>query len=277
MRSPQNLVYYWERTYEAEIALGAYSSQARFSVSVDGRSLPIIDGKAQFTRKGMRVGEQSYTAKLSVQNPLTGETESFFKTFKYEVGQPSIVVAADKQNVLYIGVDNPITVAAAGVPTSAMSVSIDGGTLKNVSSTAYNVHVQEPGEVTIVVKDKSRGKQFPFTFRAKRLPDPVIKVGDHMDGSISSSVLKEQEGLDAVLENFDYDAMCKVQSYTLHYIRKRQDPTELKGKGARFTGKIASAVRYAKPGDQYAFTDVKVRCSGDKASRRVNGLAFNVK
>ncbi|CAA6826391.1 MAG: Unknown protein, partial [uncultured Aureispira sp.] len=55
------------------------------------------------------------------------------------------------------------------------------------------------------------------------------------------------------------------------------DPVALKGTGGRFMGRILSAIREAKPGDQYAFTDVKVNCPGDIAGRRVNGLSFKIR
>jgi len=74
-------------TYEADIMLGAYSSQARFSVSVNGSSLKIVAGKAKYTAKGTSVGEKKYTAKVSVSNPLTGEVETFTKDYYYEVGK----------------------------------------------------------------------------------------------------------------------------------------------------------------------------------------------
>jgi hypothetical protein len=46
-------------TYESEIALGAYSSQAKFSVSVGGSSLKIVDGKAKYTARGSSVGQKN--------------------------------------------------------------------------------------------------------------------------------------------------------------------------------------------------------------------------
>jgi hypothetical protein len=263
-------------TYESEIALGAYSSQAGFTVSVNGRSLPVVDGKAKFSAKGSRVGEQKYTATIGVKNPQTGKTESFKKDFFYEVGQASVNVSADKMNVFYVGVDNPVTVAAAGVKTSNMSVSMSGGTLSG-SGSNRTVTAKKPGKATITVKDRESGKSYPFEFRVKRIPDPVVRLGKKSDGAMGSGEFKAQPGLAAWLDNFDFDAKCGVQSYTLYYTRKRQDPVELKGQGSRFTGQIANAVRAAKPGDQYAFTEVKAKCPGDTAGRRVNGLAFKIK
>jgi hypothetical protein len=71
--------------YEAEIALGAFSSQAEFSVSVNGRVLPVVDGKAQFSAKPGSVGTQFYKATITIVNPLTGKTEKVSKEFHYEV------------------------------------------------------------------------------------------------------------------------------------------------------------------------------------------------
>jgi len=263
--------------YESEIALGAYSSQAEFSVSVGGSRLNVVDGKAKYTASGSSVGEKKYTATISVKNPQTGELETFKKEFSYEVGQPSVNVAADKMNVFYIGVENPVTVAAAGITTSNMKVTMSGGTLKSKGKTSYIATVTKPGKSVITVTDAKNGKKFPFEFRAKRIPDPIVKLGKKVDGLMGSGEFKAQPGLAAWLENFDFDARCKVQSYTMYYTRKRQDAVEVKGTGGRFSGQIASAVRQAKPGDQYAFTDVKARCPGDKAGRRVNGLTFKIR
>jgi gliding motility-associated protein GldM len=275
-QSPKPYILLGE-TYETEIALGAYSSQAKFSVSVGGSSLKIVDGKAKYTASGSSVGQKTYSAKISVENPLTGETESFTKEFHYEVGQPSVNVSADKMNVFYIGVDNPVTIAAAGITTSNMAVSMSGGNLTKKSGTNYIVTGDKPGDATITVKDTKNGKSFPFQFRVKSIPDPVVRLGKQTDGLMGSGEFKAQPGLAAWLDNFDFDAKCQVQSYTLYYTRKREDPVEIQAEGGRFSGKAASAVSQAKPGDQYAFVDVKARCPGDKAGRRVNGLAFKIK
>ncbi len=275
-QSPKPYVLLGE-TYESEIALGAYSSQAKFSVSVNGQSLPIRDGKARYSTRAARIGEKTYSATISVVNPLTGETETFKKDFSYEVGQPSVNVAADKQNVLYIGVANPVTIAAAGMTTSSMKVAMSGGSLKANSRSSYIATVTKPGQAIITVIDTKNGKKFPFTFRVKKIPNPIIKMGENIDGMLSSNVFKAQMGLSAILEDFDFDAKCAVQSYDLVYTRKRQDAVLLEAKGGRFSGKVLLAVKQAKPGDQYSFTNVMVKCSGDMSSRRINGLAFRIR
>lgn len=264
-------------TYESEIALGAYSSQANFTVAVGGSRLSVQDGKAKYTAKPKTIGEKTYSAKISVNNPLTGETEAFTKEFKYEVGQPSVNVSADQMNVFYIGVKNPVTVAAAGVATSSMKVSMSNGTMAKTSGTGYDITCKSPGKAVVTVKDTKKNKSYPFEFRVKRIPDPVVLLANKTDGQIKSGTFRAQLGLIPKLKNFDFDATCKIQSYILYYTRKRQDPVELKGNGNRFTGKVSNAIKAAKAGDQYAFTSVRARCPGDKAARPVNGLSFIIR
>lgn len=96
-------------------------------------------------------------------------------------------------------------------------------------------------------------------------------------GNISAAEFKAQLGLIAWLDDFDFDAKCTVQSYTLYYTRKRQDPVTLVGQGGTFKGKVNQIVKQAKSGDQYAFMDVKVKCPGDKVGRKANSLYFKIR
>ena len=43
-----------------------------------------------------------------------GKAQTITKTVEYTVGQANASIALDKMNVLYIGVDNPVTIAASG-------------------------------------------------------------------------------------------------------------------------------------------------------------------
>ena len=139
------------------------------------------------------------------------------------------------------------------------------------------MRVQRPGPVNITIRNTKNGKSYPFTFRAKRIPDPIVRLGKKTDGTIGSGEFKAQPGLAAWLDNFDFDAKCSVQSYTLYYSSKGKNIVELEGKGGRFGGKVLAAIRSAKSGDLFAFVDVKARCPGDTAARRVNGLTFMIK
>lgn len=283
-QSPKAYILLGE-TYEAEVALGAYSSQAKFSVNVNGSNLAIEGAKAKYTAKPSSVGTQRYTATINVENPQTGKTETVKKEFQYEVGVPSVTVAADKMNVFYIGVENPISVAAAGISSNDVGVSITGagGASLTGSGNKYTVTAKTQtakGEfANVTVTNKKTGKVLgSYPFRVKRIPDPQARLTNNKtDGNIGSGEMKAQTGVMAILDGFDFDARCEIQGFTMWFTAPRQDPVDAQNDGGRFGGKAASLVAQAKPGASYQFVDVKGRCPGDTAARKLNGLAFQVK
>lgn len=265
--------------FSTEISIGAYSKQAKFSIQVNGSGLNIVDGKGLWKTKPGGIGEQKYKATARVENPMTGEVITAVKEFAFEVGQPSVSVAADKMNVFYIGVDNPISVAAAGVSSNDVGVSISGaGGSMTGGKSNYVVKVSSQGEAIIKVTDKKAGKTLgEFKFRAKKIPDPVAKIGGKPGGAFGTGAMAAQQGIIPELENFDFEARCEIQSYTLFYTKRRQDPAQIEGKGGRFEGQALAAVRAAGVGDQYQFVDIKARCPGDQAGRTINSISIVIK
>ena len=81
----------------------------------------------------------------------------------------------------------------------------------------------------------------------------------------------------AWLDNFDFDAKCNIQGFNLVKVAKRSDPVEVTNSSGRFASKAANLVRSAKPGDTFYFENVKARCPGDKAGRKINSLVFRIK
>jgi hypothetical protein len=268
-------------TYKAEIALGAFSSQADIKVSVGGRNLTVKDGKAEYSASASSPGEKSYEAVIRVTNPMTQTEDVVKKKFKYEVGAPAGSVSADQMNVFYIGVKNPVTVAASGVTDRELKVSASSGlNMTKTGKGKYSVTATRPttkGKTESITLSGGPLKSTPYPFRVKRIPNPVAKIANKTDGVVRSGEWKAQRGIIPMLENFDFDAKCKIISYEMIYIKKRSDPVIIQGQGGAFSGKSMNAIRAAKPGDSYNFMNVKAKCPGDKASRKINGLAFQIK
>lgn len=109
------------------------------------------------------------------------------------------------------------------------------------------------------------------------LKDKETYAQKYKSGNITAAEFKAQLGLIAWLDDFDFDAKCFINSYTLYYTPKRQDPVTLHAKGGPFKGKINQVIKQAKSGDQYAFVNVKVKCPGDEVARKANSLYFKIK
>jgi hypothetical protein len=233
------------------------------------------NGKAIFNQAATGQGKKTLRLSCEVKNPLSGKVTKGASIFEYEVGMRSATVSADKMNVFYIGVDNPITVSASGVPSNQLKVTIKGGEMIGKGAKRV-VQVTQPGIATVTLSGGGL-ERTEFKFRVKRIPDPIVTISGKTDGIMKSGKWRAQIGLNPELKNFDFGARCSIQSYTMYYTPKRKDVVKLRGEGLRFKGDILKFVRKAKPGDQYLFTDVKCKCPSDVAGRDVNGLVFNIK
>jgi gliding motility-associated protein GldM len=267
--------------FAADVFLSAYSTQAsNISIAVNGGNLALKEGVARYETGTSGVGERIYKVSINVKNPLTGEIKNYTKDFKYEVGQRSVAVSLDKMNVFYIGVDNPISVSAAGVSSNDVKVTGSGAgiTVANAGGGGkFTVKVATPGEATLTVS--GGGASQTFKYRVKRIPDPTPLLGaKHRSKAMGNGEFKAQSGIAAVLENFDFDVRCDVVGFEATYLKKRQDPSpEIANGGARFNEKVQSMVNQAGPGDQYFFDNVKAKCPGDAGPRNLGALSFKIK
>lgn len=264
--------------YSADIFLSAFSTKAdNVSISVNGSSLPVKEGLAHWETTASGLGEKSFNVSINVKNPLTGEMKNYSKEFKYEVGQRSVAVQLDKMNVFYIGVENPISVSAAGVSSNDLKVSGNLVNLSNKGGGHYIVTANTPtNDASITVA--APGVSQTFKYRVKRIPDPVPMLGaKHKSKQMGNGEFKAQSFVDGVLESFDFDARCEVVGYEFTYLPKRQDPIGRQNGGKRFNSEVAELVNKAKPGDTYFFDDIKCKCPGDAAARNIGGLAFKIK
>ena len=119
-----------------------------------------------------------------------------------------------------------------------------------------------------------------FKYRVKRIPDPVAFLGSPSNkkkklGSGSFKTLA-RNGIIPVLKDFDFEAKCNVRGYELVYVPKRQDVVAEKNPGSKPSGRAATLVSRAKPGDQYFFRDIKAKCPGDAAPRNIGDLVFSI-
>jgi gliding motility-associated protein GldM len=281
--SPNNGYVIEGEKFTADIALAAYSSNPGTGVSItaNGAGLPVKEGVAHYETTASGIGKKTLVATASIKNPLTGQTETAKKEFNWEVGRRSVAVSADKMNVFYIGVDNPLSVAAAGVSSNELRVSASGGGASlSGSGSNYVCKVTTPGEAQINVS--GGGLNQSFKFRVKRIPDPFAQLPSNdktynRGGAIGNGTMKAMSSVVAVLDNFDFEAKCNIQGFDFTFVAKRQDPVTYPNQGGSFNSNVAGAIQKSKPGDVLYFDNIKGRCPGDAVGRELNSLVFKIK
>lgn len=140
--------------------LGSFNSNAKPEVTIDGRSIaPNASGVAETKFTVGSSGPKSMNVVVKFIDPNTGEAKTVTKQINYTVGSPSgVAVSPNKMNVLYAGVDNPVTITA-GAGSEKVSAQFSGGSITKSNGNQYVIRPSAGtyGEqnVTVLVDGKA--------------------------------------------------------------------------------------------------------------------------
>jgi gliding motility-associated protein GldM len=260
--------------YEADIFVAAYDSKQTPEVyvgaDVDTVTSAVIgtsekvegsEGVVKYKVTASGIGEKKYGGIIKIKKS-TGEEKSYWFKSEYVVGQPSATVSADKMNVFYIGVDNPVTISVPGVPNDKVRPSITAGTLTSSGGGKYIVKVATGyAETTINVAADIGGKTTSMgtsKFRVKRIPDPVAYIGGVKSGLINKNVIAASKMIVAKLDNFDFDLTFIVTSYTF-LINVKGDIIPTTCSGNMLTTDVSNKISKAPTGSRVYFEDIKAK------------------
>jgi gliding motility-associated protein GldM len=255
--------------------VGAFNKSAKPVVTVDGQNVPIgANGLAEY--KTTVGGAGAYTRKVSISyTKPDGTSETKNVNVQYTVGSPTgVIVSADAVKVLYIGLDNPVTISGAnGKGAESVQASISQGTITSKGGGKYSVRVTTPGTATISVT--SEGKTYPQEFRVKTVPPPIAMVGVSKGGKMSTNSFKAQAGVRAVLENFIFEGVTfTVTSYTMTFAGAGYDGFKFRQVNGNSFNPIRDLIEQARPGSTITIDDIKA--SGPGGTQTLVPIAFNL-
>lgn len=256
--------------------IGAFSAAAKPDIYINGAHQTLnADGAAEYKTKVESAGEKSVEVKIKYAKP-DGSIDEVVRSIKYTVGLPSgASIFLEKMNVVYIGVDNPVTISGGSVGREKVHVSFSNGSIANTSGDHYVIKPTTPGMAKIVVN--AGGKPFEFPIRVKSLPLPAGFIGTKKGGSISAAEFKAIGGLIARLEDSEFEAPFKVVSYKLSAIGGSiPQYVETSNEGNRWSGSAAALVGRATPGTNIFFDQIRV-VGPDGKPREIQPMVFNLK
>jgi gliding motility-associated protein GldM len=240
--------------------VGAFNDDAKPQITIGGSS--VVTGAEGMGEKRFVVGTTGGTVPVVInfKDPNTGETKTITKSITYTVGTPGgASVSADKMNVLYIGVANPITVAS-GKGWDKTKVSMEGGNLSG-NNGKYTATVSTPGTAHVVVNmEGSSPARFPF--RVKYLPPAAAGIGPNLqqDGAMPSASFKAMGGIRAALVGSEFDATYTIVSYTIIGSGPGFSPTGFAtNSGSFWSGPAKAVADKAVPGSVMSFTNIIVK------------------
>jgi gliding motility-associated protein GldM len=237
--------------YTAEVFLTASDSKSTPTITANGSNLQVSDGKGKYSVNTGAEGIFTWVGHVTVKQ-ADGSTKTYDTPIQtYQVARPSAVVSPDKMNVLYIGVPNPISVSAPGIPKEKLHVSISNGNVSG-SGGKYTATVSTAGDATVSVSGElTPGKNQVLgstLFRVKRIPDPKPQFAGRSSGSTGAANLRSQDRVFAKLENFEFDASFTVIRFTLIILKPRQDVISYTSTSADLTPQMHQAMSSVTPG-----------------------------
>lgn len=264
--------------YGADILLAAVDTLARPSVFVGGRQLN--GSRYEFTTSSP--GDFSFSGFIQVPHADGTVTRHDF-TENYTVIEPFATVSATMMNVLYAGIDNPVSISVPGMPQNSVQASMTNGTIvKN-----GNTWVARPSAVgkdaVITVSTDVNGQRrtvASHTFRVRKLPDPVpyLSIGnDRFKGGrpIGKQALLGAGNLKAAIDDGMLDIQFKVLGFEMIVFDSMGNAIPEVSDGASFSSRQKEAIKHLGRGKRFFIS--RVRAIGpDRIERNLSPMEIIV-
>ena len=285
--------------YEAEVFLSATSSTLAPEVFIgastdssgtackgcEGTPLPTEGGYAKFSTRPGSEGEQKWGGVIRVKNPDGSYKHYNFNT-AYTAQKPNSVVSADKMNVLFIGLDNPVSISVPGVPNNKVKPSIEGAGASlspdpKLGGGHYIASVSSAtgGKATIRVSAEVGGKQMPmgaFEYRVKSVPNPVATMGGKAEGGPINKNLLMASSMIPVMKDFYFELFWQITEFKMSIAGKGIEYAEFTGKGNQLDDNMRSVISRAKPGTKVYFEYIRGKMvnTKDQSTRQLSPMTF---
>lgn len=219
----------------------------------------VKDGQVIINMPAGNVGNHDIKGVISfVQDGVP--TDVSFNSVYSVITQPTeAVISADKMNVVYRGLENPVSVSLPGVADKDIIVSAKG--LQKVGTGKYIISPGNEKQLSVNVSAiLSSGKKVTSSklFRVLDVPEAttMIRGESGLIGLPKSSVLGLR--IDAGLPNFVFDLSLEVTSFKM----KVTGQLAILVSGNKMDERAKSLIRRAKKGDVINIFEVKGRILG---------------
>jgi gliding motility-associated protein GldM len=225
-------------------------------------SVPVADGLGKYNLKTDKEGVMTYEGVINMKTP-NGTYMQFPFASQYIVARPSATASADKMNVMYAGLENPITVSVPGVPNEKVRVTCDNGSLTPLGGGKFNVTGPKAGMCHINISaETDSGTVKPMgiqEFRVKNLPAPMVYPSGVTTPRPTASQIGNTLGLVCTYgPDFLFNARANVVSYDLTVMSNAgliYAKENISGNQVPDQGK--TAMRTARRGTKVIFSNIK--------------------
>ena len=263
---PDKTAFFSGENFKGKVVLGRFDNSLNFDkVIINGTEVDNLQaGQVVLDFPAGNVGTRKISGELVYTEE--GEPKSIPINSEYAViNKPnSATISADKMNVVYRGVANPMTISFAGVADNNVTASAPG--LSRASGSSYVMNPGQGREVTINVSGTladgtkvSDSKQF----RIKDIPSPIGAVrGEDGILKMQRNSLEISE-VSAKLPDFDFELNLRVTGFKFNVPGQ---PT-VQVSGNKLDSRAKDVLRRAQRGSTVQIFDIDAQIAGNSSYR----------
>lgn len=262
--------FYAGDQFEGAIVLGRKDPNTkpnRVELTLDGRPLTedqysIENGKVMLKIGAGNPGDHKIEGNLIFVEDGKDTEVPVNLSFATITKPNAAVIAADKMNVVYRGVENPMTISIPGIADNNVTASAPG-----LSKSSGSKYVMRPGtgrEVTITASGTLPDGQRVSSnsvFRIKDIPAPVGAIRGE------TGIVRMQRGgleistVSAVLQDFDFELNINVTGFSF---KVPGQPT-MRVNGTKLDAAAKNALRRAGRGETVQIFDINANIVGNSS------------
>jgi gliding motility-associated protein GldM len=281
--------------YEADIFVAAYSKTEIPTVdikkgvdtvtvgSMSGGDITHIgeatNGIIKYKFRTGATGEFKYAGFIYVKDP-SGKPKPYHFTSAYTVIQPSATVSADKVNVVYKGIPNPISASAPGFTNDKINLSVSGGGSLSAKGNGKYMYVPPTAgkEISFGVSGKKADgttvNMGSFKFRVLPVPPPTIRLAGKSEGTIDRAVLASSPFLTANLDNFLFELKYAVTRFEIIAAGNNGTIVNQAVTGNKLPSDVVNKLKNAPKGTIVIISTVQTK--GDDGEKRAPGITLKL-
>ncbi len=264
---PQSRIVMRGGKYQANIVLAAVDTTQRPEIFINGSKLANSNGIYELGANS--TGTFDYKGYLEVQHGDGSTTRHDFAS-AYTVIEPMATVSATMMNVLYAGIDNPVSISVPGVPMSAISATMTNGSLTRSGDhwVARPATVGKEAVLTVTANIDGRSTTVAnSTFRVRKLPDPTAYIAftdqkgnvDHYKGGrpFAKTLLMQAPGLEAAIDDGLLDTKFKVLGFETVFFDSMGNAIPEVSDGANFSQRQKQSFQRLSRGKRFYISRIR--------------------
>ena len=253
--------------YSARVVLAAVDTTQRPTIIIGGKQ--INNGLYEFVAGS--TGVFDYSGYLEVPRGDGTIARHDFKS-SYTVIEPAATVSATMMNVLYAGIENPISISVPGVPTQQVTATMTNGTLSRSGDgwVARPTNVGSDAVVTVTATIDGHSQTVNTTsFRVRKLPNPTpfISFKDangntdkYLGGKpFSKALLLQAPGLGAAIDDGLLNISFTVLSFETVFFDSMGNAMPEVSEGANFSSRQKEQIKRLSRGKRFYISRVKAK------------------